>query len=163
MIFRFSIWIIMLIGGTAGGYFLDTILFKNIIGSPVFHIVSFLAGIPVLYLVMRVSKNTGRTLAKYGRNGEVKRLDTNILVKQGIYGYMRHPMHLGLFLFPVAAALLTGSLSFLFIIVPAEIILMLVMIKIIEEPQAIRKFGEDYLEYMKQVPRFCFKIKITFF
>ncbi len=71
---------------------------------------------------MKISKNTGRTLAKYGREGKLKRMQTNVLVKQEIYKYMRHPMHLGLFLFPLGIAFLIGSPSFILIIAPIEII-----------------------------------------
>lgn len=141
------------------GYYLDYLIFKNIHNNIIFHIVSLLIGIFLLFLVKKISKNTGRTLAKYGRKGKLKRLQTNVLVKQGIYKYMRHPMHLGLFLFPLGIAFLIGSLSFILIIAPIEIIFMLILIKLIEEPEAIKKFGDEYINYKKQVPWFCFKIK----
>jgi len=37
---------------------------------------------------------------------------------------------------------------------PLEIFFMIIMIKLIEEPQAVRKFGEAYLRYRGQVPMF---------
>jgi protein-S-isoprenylcysteine O-methyltransferase Ste14 len=67
---------------------------------------------------------------------------------------MRHPMHLGLFLFPLSFALLVGSISFIIIIVPFEILLMIIMIFTIEEPEAIKKFGQDYKDYRDKVPAF---------
>jgi len=159
MIFRISVWIIMLLGGIIGGYYIDSILFDNIHSNLFFHTISFVVGIFLMLLVMRISKNTGRTLAKYGRKGELKKMETNVLVKKGAYKYMRHPMHLGLFLFPVSIAFLVASPSFILIICPVEILLMIIMIKLLEEPEAIAKFGNEYLEYKKQVPWFCFKIK----
>jgi len=108
---------------------------------------------------MTISKNTGRILAKHGRKGDIPRLETNQLVKQGPYECMRHPMHLGLFLFPLAFAFLSGSVSFIIFIAPLEILIMLIMIFTIEEPEAIRKFGKQYLEYKQQVPMFSFHIK----
>jgi len=36
---------------------------------------------------------------------------------------------------------------------------MLVMIKFVEEREAIEKFGDSYREYMKHTQWFCFKIK----
>ena len=158
MIIRFSLWAIMLLGGIIGGYYIDNILFVDIHSNVLFHIISFLLGVFVLLLVTRISKNTGRTLAKYGRKGEVKRMETNVLAKEGIYKYMRHPMHLGLFLFPVSIAFLVASPSFILIISPIEILFMLIMIKLVEEPEAARKFGDEYLEYKKQTPMFCLKI-----
>ncbi|MCK4346773.1 MAG: isoprenylcysteine carboxylmethyltransferase family protein [Bacteroidales bacterium] len=156
---RILTWIVLIVGGGFLGFYLDSFLFINIHDKIVFHAISLFTGIFLLVLVMKISKNTGRTLAKYGRIGNLKRMETNILVNQGIYKYMRHPMHLGLFLFPISIAFFIGSPSFILIIAPCEIIFMLIMIKFIEEPQAIRKFGEEYLEYKNQVPWFCFKIK----
>lgn len=149
----------MLLGGILGGYIIDNTLFPDIHSNLYFHIISFVFGVLVLFLVVRISKNTGRTLAKYGREGELKRMETNVLVKQGVYKYMRHPMHLGLFLFPVATAFLVASPSFILIISPAEILFMVLMIRLIEEPEAISKFGDLYIDYKKQTPGFCIKIK----
>ena len=159
MKFRLIIWAIMLIGGAVGGYYIDDVLFNNIHENILFHLVFFTIGVFLMLLVMRISKNTGRTLAKYGRKGKLKRMQTNVLVKEGAYKYMRHPMHLGLFLFPVSVAFLIASPSFILIICPVEILFMLSMIKLLEEPEAIRKFGDEYLDYKKQVPWFCFKAK----
>jgi len=157
MAIRLIIWVIMLFGGIAGGYYIDSILFTSIHSNIVFHIISLLFGVFVMMFVVKISKNTGRTLAKYGRKGELARMETNVLAKEGVYKYMRHPMHLGLFLFPMAFALIVGSPSFILIISPIEILFMLIMIKLVEEPEAISKFGNLYLEYKKQTPMFCFK------
>ena len=159
MAFRLSMWLLFLAGGALGGFWLDSLLFKNIHNNIVFHFVLFVIGALLLWLVMKISRNTGRTLAKYGRKGDLPRMQTNQLVKDGVYAYMRHPMHLGLFLFPLAVAFLVGSPSFIFIIAPAEIIFMLIMIKTLEEREALAKFGDEYREYMKRVPAFCLKIK----
>ncbi len=159
MIFRITIWLIMIFGGGILSYYLDTIYFLSIIKNIFFHIISFAIGLVLLFFVLRVSKNTGRTLAKYGREGDVSRMDTNKFVNKGIYKYMRHPMHLGLLFFPLSIALLLGSLSFILIISPAEIIFMLLMIKFVEEPEVKRKFGSDYINYAKQTPWFCLKYK----
>jgi len=156
---KILIWIILIFGGSIFGYYLDYLMFENFHQNIIPHIVSFLIGAFLLFLVMKISKNTGRTLAKYGRKGKLKRMQTNVLVKQGIYKYMRHPMHLGLLLLPLGIAFLIGSPSFVLIIAPIEVIFMLFMIKLVEEPEAIRKFGDEYLEYKKQVPWFCFKMK----
>lgn len=156
---RIIIWIIFIVGGAIAGIFLDGILFKSIFTNLYFHLFTFIMGTLLLRAVMIISRNTGRTLAKFGRKGELPRMQTNKLVKDGIYKYMRHPMHLGLFFFPLSFALLIGSPSFILIISPLEIIFMIIMIKLIEEPEAIAKFGDKYREYMKNVPAFCFKVE----
>ena len=67
---------------------------------------------------------------------------------------MRHPMHFGLLFFPWSVALILGSPSFILFIAPLEMLFMVVMIKLMEEPEAIRKFGDGYREYQKRVPMF---------
>jgi len=148
----------MIFGGIFGGLYIDGILFKNIDKNIIFRLIFFLIGVFLILLVMRISKNTGKTLAKYGRKGELKRMETNVFVDKGIYSYMRHPMHLGLLLFPLSFAFIIASPSFILIIAPIEMFFILLMIKIFEEPEAIRKFGKVYLDYRKKVPWFCFKI-----
>lgn len=148
----------MIVGGSAFGLYLDTILFINVHTTLGFHSISIVIGFLLIILVIRISKNTGRTLSKYGRKGNIKRMETNVFVLQGIYKYMRHPMHLGLLLSPISFAFLFASPSFLILIAPIEIIFMLIMIKLIEEPKAIKKFGKQYLDYKHQVPWFCFKM-----
>jgi protein-S-isoprenylcysteine O-methyltransferase Ste14 len=154
---RLAVWLVMLGGGIWGGLVLDRRWFPALHHSLWFHLISFIIGFVLLKLVMTVSRNTGRTLAKYGREGSLPRLETNRLVTQGVYGYMRHPMHLGLLFFPFAFAFLAGSLSFILFIAPAELVFMLIMIKRVEEPEALRKFGEAYRDYMRHTPAFCLK------
>ena len=65
---------------------------------------------------------------------------------------LREP--LGLLFFPWAVALILGSPTFILAIAPLEMLFMLVMIKLVEEPEAIRKLGDAYREYQEQVPGF---------
>ncbi len=154
---RILVWFIMLAGGVWGGFLLDSHLFPYLYGSLWLHLISFIIGLGLLKLVMTISRNTGRTLAKYGREGDLPRMETNRLVVKGVYHYMRHPMHLGLLLFPFSFAFLAGSPSFVLLIAPLEVVFMLLMIKWIEEPEAIRKFGDAYRSYMEKTPWFCLK------
>jgi protein-S-isoprenylcysteine O-methyltransferase Ste14 len=157
MVFRIFIWVVFIIGGSIGGFIIDRRFFYEIWHNSVWHIVSFIFGIILLRIVMKISRNTGKTLSKHGREGDIPRMETNKLVKEGVYGCMRHPMHLGLILFPVSIAFIMGSISFILLIAPVEIILIIIMIYLIEEPEAIKKFGEEYYEYKKSVPFFNFK------
>lgn len=156
---RIFVWVVLLAGGAAAGLYLDTVLFHGFRINIFLHVVSFVIGVVFGWFVMRVSRNTGRTLAKYGRKGELGRMETNVLVVQGPYKYMRHPMHFGLLFFPLSVAFLSGSPSFIVLIAPAEIIFILLMIKFIEEPEAIGKFGQEYIEYKNQLPWFCAKLR----
>ena len=154
-VLRLTIWLTMLVGGVWGGWLLDKTLFPFFYQSMPFHIAGIIVGLLLLNIVMTISRNTGRTLAKYGRAGDLPRMETNRLVTEGVYKKMRHPMHLGLLLFPFAFAFLAGSPSFILIIAPLEVIFMLIMIKLVEEPEATRKFGDEYRNYMKVTPWFC--------
>ncbi len=63
-------------------------------------------------------------------------------------------MHLALLFFPLALALILGSPSFILLVWPAEVLLMLFLIKTVEEREALSKFGDDYRRYMEEVPAF---------
>lgn len=156
-VIRMVIWLVMLGGGIWGGFSLDRLLFPVLSKNVWFHVAGFIAGLLVMKLVITISRNTGRTLARFGRQGNLPRMETNRLVTKGPYRYMRHPMHFGLLFFPLALALLAGSPSFILIIAPAEALFMLLMIKWVEEPEARHKFGKAYREYMLQTPWFCVK------
>ena len=151
---RILIWGLMLVGGGALSIWLDRRWFNELFVNPIFHLAAFVVGLLLLNVVMRVSRYTGRLLASMGREGDLPRMDTNKLVTTGVYGCMRHPMHLGLLFFPWSAALILGSPTFILVIAPLEMLFMLVLIKLVEEPEAIQKFGDAYREYQKQVPMF---------
>ena len=154
---RMLIWVLMLLGGGVLGYWLDRRWFSDLLYSPVFHIATFLIGVVLLRLILRASRNTGRFLARQGREGDVPRFETNRLVTGGYYACMRHPMHFGLLFFPLTVALILGSVSFIIFIAPAEMLLMIALIKLVEEPQAMRKFGRDYEAYRRRVPMFSLR------
>ncbi len=156
-ILRIIIWLFFLIGGAVISIHFDKIYFYTWFNSLIFHLISFVIGYLLLKMVLKGARNTGRFLADNGRKGNIPRLQTNVLVTDGLYSKMRHPMHQALIFFPLSFALLVGSPVFIFIIAPMEMLLMLIMIKLWEEPEAIKKFGDDYKQYMKKVPFFCFR------
>ena len=163
---RIVFWLIFLAGGALAGVFTDIWLRGIYFKGFLFHATSFLLGIVLLNFVMRSSKHTGRILAKHGRKGNIPRMETNRLVKVDVYGCMRHPMHLGLLFFPLSLALIIGSISFVLFYAPLEMIIMVMMIKFLEEKEALKKFGDEYRKYMSEVPFFnlslrCLKMLIS--
>jgi protein-S-isoprenylcysteine O-methyltransferase Ste14 len=112
----------MLVGGSALGIWLDRRWFNELFINPIFHLATFVVGLLLLNLVMRVSRYTGRLLASMGREGDLPRMDTNKLITTGVYGCMRHPMHLGLLFFPWSVALILGSPTFILVIAPLEML-----------------------------------------
>ena len=151
---RMVFWVLLLLGGALLGVWLDLRLFPALFKNPFWHLASLLLGLGLLGRVRRAAATVGRVLARYGREGELPRFETNRLVRKGPYACMRHPMHLALLFFPLAFALILGSPSFILFVWPAEVLLMLFLIKTVEEPEALRKFGDEYRRYMAEVPAF---------
>ncbi len=78
--------------------------------------------------------------------------NTSVLVKSGIYGYIRHPLYLSVFLLgtgvmlkdPGKVQLAFGVINFVAVYFTARI----------EEKEMIGKFGDDYKTYMKETKMF---------
>ena len=160
MILRLVMWVIFLVGGGALGLWLDTqwAWAHSLLLNPWWHLLTLVVGGALLWAVLRVSRYTGRLLARMGREGDdVTRMDTNKLVITDIYACMRHPMHLGLMFFPLAIALIIGSPTFIFILAPLEMLTMIALIKLMEEREALAKFGDAYRAYMKTTPMFSLR------
>ncbi|HEX75846.1 MAG TPA: isoprenylcysteine carboxylmethyltransferase family protein [Dehalococcoidia bacterium] len=81
------------------------------------------------------------------------------LITTGLYAYVRNPMLLGLFLLMFGLGILFSSLSLIFIFTPLFILLNVLYVKVIEEKEMEKKFGEEYLEYKRKVPMFIPKLK----
>lgn len=158
MVVRMLLWVIMLVGGGALGIYLDWEWFRPLFLNPIFHVITFILGLILLKFVIQISRYTGRLLAQRGREGDIPRMDTNKLVTEDVYRCMRHPMHLGLLFFPWAVALILGSPTFILIIAPLEMVFMIVLIKLVEEREAIHKFGDAYRAYQAQTPMFSLRL-----
>jgi protein-S-isoprenylcysteine O-methyltransferase Ste14 len=78
--------------------------------------------------------------------------NTSLLVKSGIYGYIRHPLYLSVFLLGTGIMLKNPA--------PPQLILAVInLIAVyftarIEEHEMIVKFGEEYKAYMKETKMF---------
>ncbi len=159
---RILFWIIALLGGALFCLVYDFFHFKHWLLNPWFHLFSASLGLILLSFVFKTAAIAGRTLARYGRQGDMPRLQTNRLVTQGIYGCMRHPMLFGLALFPLAIALILGSPTFIFFIAPLEAIVIILLTLTLEEKEAKAKFGQAYAEYSAKVPAFDIHCLIRF-
>ena len=76
------------------------------------------------------------------------------LVTDGPYGWSRNPMLTGVFSFLFGVGFLLHSVSMVLIWTPAFVILNVLEVKFIEEPELERRFGESYNEYRHLVPMF---------
>jgi len=76
------------------------------------------------------------------------------LVRTGIYAHSRNPSLFGKLLGVLAVGFALNSFSFCFILVPLLLVGSLVEKVVVQEPQLIEIFGEDYEQYRKEVPLF---------
>jgi protein-S-isoprenylcysteine O-methyltransferase Ste14 len=89
-------------------------------------------------------------LIKYGNGSPNPMFPTKILVKGGLYKYIRHPIYLGWLIITLAASIYLGSLSvlgFLFVL----IIFVHFYVKK-EEKIMEKRFGKYYQTYRRKVP-----------
>jgi protein-S-isoprenylcysteine O-methyltransferase Ste14 len=76
------------------------------------------------------------------------------VVRTGPYAYVRNPMLAGGFLQIFGFGILVRSLSLTFLFTPLFVLLNVLELKAIEEPELAKRLGEEYIEYRKQTPMF---------
>lgn len=76
------------------------------------------------------------------------------LVTTGPYAYVRNPMLIGVFILLYGFGVLFQSISLVFVFNPLFILLNVLELKTIEEPELEKRLGKDYLEYKKRTPMF---------
>jgi len=81
------------------------------------------------------------------------------LVDTGPYAYIRNPMLSGLFILLFGLGFLFNSFSLVFIFTPLFILLNVLELKAIEEPELEKRLGQEYFEYKKMVPMFIPRLK----
>ncbi|BCD59974.1 MULTISPECIES: isoprenylcysteine carboxylmethyltransferase family protein [unclassified Nitratiruptor] len=151
-IVRIFLWLLFLFGGIIVSIYFDTLYFRDLLFSPLFHLITLLFGLALLKISSCAASKGGKELKQKGRQGNIPRLETNRLVTDGIYGCTRHPMLFGLILLPLAIALILGLPTFIFFIAPTEAILIFLLMIIFDEMDAKRKFGQKYEGYRQKVP-----------
>lgn len=76
------------------------------------------------------------------------------LVVEGPYRWTRNPMLTGVFAGLFGLGVLLHSFGMVFVSIPAYILLHVLELKIVEEPELERRFGASYAEYKRRVPMF---------
>jgi protein-S-isoprenylcysteine O-methyltransferase Ste14 len=80
-----------------------------------------------------------------------------VLVTTGLYGFVRHPIYSGAFIFLAALTLVAANLL---ILLPTLALVTLLYASLDEEEaMLIDRFGDEYREYMKRTPRFIPKFR----
>jgi protein-S-isoprenylcysteine O-methyltransferase Ste14 len=135
------------------GRFLDNLLvFPEFPPFPI----NLLAGFTIFLFGLAVGIKSTRILYYKGRGlpwGEVKKRDQSThLVTTGLYASCRHPMTFGYSLLPCGMGVLLKSLSMTFVIPAFIFSVMIVWLKVREEPNLERRFGQAYRNYKRQAP-----------
>ena len=108
----------------------------------------WMIGIALLFLPMFIFRSKGMVIKK---NDWTK---TTVLVDTGIYSIVRHPLYLGWsFMY---LAIIFWSQHYLTIVIGITGMICVYQISRQEDQLLIKKFGNDYLDYMKKVPRMNF-------
>jgi len=76
------------------------------------------------------------------------------LVVEGPYRWTRNPMLTGVFTSLFGLGLQLQSFGMVFVSIPAYILLHVLELKTVEEPELERRFGASYADYKRQVPMF---------
>jgi protein-S-isoprenylcysteine O-methyltransferase Ste14 len=78
--------------------------------------------------------------------------NTSVLVKSGIYRYIRHPLYLSVLLLGLGIMLKDpGKIQ---LVLGVVLLLAIHLTSITEEKEMISKFGNNYLEYIKETKMF---------
>ncbi len=76
------------------------------------------------------------------------------VVKTGPYRYARNPMVTGVFLILFGLGFGVGSVSLVFLFTPLYILFNVWELKRVEEPELVKRFGEEYVVYRRRTPMF---------
>lgn len=76
------------------------------------------------------------------------------VVTGGPYAFSRNPMLTGVFVFLSGLGILLHSFSMVIVWTPVFIVLNVIAVKFVEEPELERRLGKSYTEYRRRVPMF---------
>jgi protein-S-isoprenylcysteine O-methyltransferase Ste14 len=110
------------------------------------------AGLSVILVGLTIIVITISSFIRIGKGTLAPWSPTKKLVVKGLYKYVRNPMILGVFTVLLGEALSLWSQNIL-IWAGAFFIINTIYFIIYEEPDLEKRFGDEYREYKKQVPR----------
>lgn len=116
--------------------------------NPLFRLigVAFLLSSPLLFMPPFI------VLAKVGKPDENSTYMASNIVRQGPYHIIRHPQYLGYMFLNLGFMLLVQS--WVAVVLAAFSIGIFITLVVEEEKRLHVRFGEDYVEYCQDVPRF---------
>jgi len=122
------------------------------------HPVAFFAGLLLMCIGLCVVFVTIRAFIRVGKGTLAPWSPTRTLVTGGLYGYVRNPMIEGVLLTLLGEAAAVESVTLL-LWAGAFFIICNVYFVLYEEPSLRRRFGDQYLAYKQNVPRWIPRLK----
>ena len=129
-------------------FYLSTLLIPpfEFTGQTILGILIGLEGIIIIFLSIRLFREYQTTINPF------KAHETSRLITSGIYSFTRNPMYLGLSSIQVAFGIYLGAYVSIFLI--PSFITYITHKQIIYEEQILeKKFGDEYINYLKSVRR----------
>jgi protein-S-isoprenylcysteine O-methyltransferase Ste14 len=128
-------------------WLLFVLFFHNPISQILFVLGNLTVGVGILLIILAMT-----TLRRSGDLQEGGAFtDTTKVVKHGVYSIVRHPLYLGWLLMYPAAMLVSQHWLILILGLPG--IVSMDQITRTADEQLVEKFGEEYAQYMGEVPR----------
>lgn len=157
-IFSFLLYIVLWVSCAIliflnGNLFLQSRIFKPNIAVSAIGIIIFCFGM----LLQILGFKTLGIKAVFGISEILPKKQKGTLIVKGPFLLVRHPLYLGQLLLLIGALLLTFELS-LFVLL-AVVTVLVWPITTLEERELIDRFGEEYINYQKRVPRILPRIK----
>lgn len=113
-------------------------------------------GLSIFFFGLALGIKSTRLLYKVGQGlpwGELNsQVKSTRLVTTGPYAYCRNPMTLGYSLLPLGMGVMFQSLGMTIPIPAAIFVSMIIWLKVWEEPNLERRFGEVYSQYKRSTP-----------
>ena len=109
-------------------------------------------GSTFIFLGLALMVWTNRLFITVGKGTLAPWNPTQKLVVRGVYRHVRNPMIVGVFCILLGEAIFFDSWPLL-CLVGFVVLVNLIYIPLSEEPGLAKRFGDDYLLYMKNVPR----------
>jgi len=139
------LWLLLAVTSVGGGRATDLVL-----RSAAFPLWVRLLGLLGMVLAHFPLKRTGKLLR---RMGEPEKWGcTTRLVTTDIYQCVRHPHHVGVGFFMTSLGLLIGHPWSFLIITISQWAWVFGFLFLVEEKELVKKFGEEYKAYRRQVP-----------
>jgi len=115
---------------------------------------SWLVSVPMMALGIAVTAWSAFHFLKVQGELRYPSVPPPTLVESGPYRYARNPMLTGIFILLFGIGFAIRSLSLVLIFTPLFVLANLWELKEIEEPELIKRLGEDYLAYHDRTPMF---------